>query len=169
MRWSDIDLDAGTWDLPAASTKMGRAHRVPLSRIAGMVLARLPRYQVDGKPGFLFTTSHGRRPIAAFSKVKCRIDDLMVSAAGAGVGPLVEDWRIHDIRRTVASGMARLGVPPHVCEKVLGHEETIKGVARVYNRFDYGDEKRRALDAWAQHVQATTDDTGKVVALPVRA
>jgi integrase len=63
------------------------------------------------------------------------------------------DWRIHDLRRTAASGMARLGVEPHVVEKVLGHQTgTISGVAAIYNRHGYLAEKREALERWAREV-----------------
>ncbi len=73
----------------------------------------------------------------------------------SGVG----DWRLHDFRRTVASGLARLQTPPHVIEAVLNHRSgTISGVAAVYNRYNYLDEKRQALDGWARHVQGLAAD-----------
>ena len=64
------------------------------------------------------------------------------------------DWWVHDLRRTAASGMARLGTAPHVVEKVLNHKSgVISGVAAVYNRFGYEKEKRQALDEWAQYLE----------------
>lgn len=163
MKWSDLDLDEAAWNMPRETSKMDRAHGVPLSKQAVEVLARLPRH-VEGS--FVFTTSHGRKPVAAFSQVKAKLDEYIKHLDGADV----DAWRVHDLRRTMASGMARLGVPPHVTEKVLGHESgVISGVSAVYNRFDYGDEKRDALDRWGQHVATITDESGKVVALPQRA
>ena len=70
-----------------------------------------------------------------------------------GEGGPVEPFVIHDLRRTAASGMARLGIPPHVVEAVLNHRTgTVSGVARVYNRFTYEAEKRAALEAWGRYV-----------------
>ena len=90
----------------------------------------------------MFSTN-GRTPVSGFTKAKRRTDDL------SGVN----DWRMHDLRRTAASGMARLGVPPHVVEKILNHSSgTISGVAAVYNRYGYEGEKRDALEQWSVKV-----------------
>ena len=138
MRWSDVDLDAETWMLPREKTKGDRAHVVPLSRQALKVLEALPR----GSSGLVFTTNN-RTQISGFSKVKAWID--------AKVG--IPAWRIHDLRRTAASGMAKLGVAPHVIEKALNHSTgQISGVAGIYNRHEYADEKKQALAQWAQYV-----------------
>jgi len=68
-------------------------------------------------------------------------------------------WTFHDLRRTVASGMARLGVAVHVTEAVLNHKSgSIKGVAAIYNRYDYATEKRSALEAWSRHVFSLFQD-----------
>jgi integrase len=92
---------------------------------------------------WVFTTT-GKGPISGFGRMKRRL----YAAAGT------PNWRIHDIRRTVASGMARIGIDPHVIEKVLNHKSgIISGVAAVYNRYGYEKEKRRALDEWAKHAQ----------------
>ena len=84
-----------------------------------------------------------------------------------GVTP-PERWTIHDLRRTAASGMAGLGIAPHVVEAVLNHKSgTIKGVAAVYNRYSYSAEKRAALEAWARALDAivTGKPAGNVVEL----
>ena len=157
MRWRDIDLDTATWEIPASESKQGRPHGVPLSAHAATLLRALPRHSSE-PAAFVFSTTLGDRPICGWSKVKRRLDMRIASDAAA--------WTLHDLRRTVASGMARLGIPPHVCEKVLGHKSgAISGVAAVYNRHDYGDEKRRALEAWADHVAAITSPGGEVVPL----
>lgn len=165
MRWRDVDLEAATWEIPASQNKQGRAHGVPLSPAAVGLLRELPRWS-DDPAAFVFTTTEGARPVSGWSKVKSRLDTIIAGAAGRKEASAVSPWRLHDLRRTVASGMARLGVAPHVCEKVLGHEPTaISGVAAVYNRHDYGNEKRKALELWATHVAMITDQSGKILAL----
>jgi integrase len=87
--------------------------------------------------------------LSGFSRAKRQLDTL------SGV----DGWRLHDLRRCAASGLARLQTPPHVIEAVLNHRSgTISGVAAVYNRYSYLDEKRLALEAWAQHVQGLAAD-----------
>jgi integrase len=87
----------------------------------------------------------------------------MLKAANITEATLVSDWTLHDLRRTAATGMARLGFPPHVVEKVLNHTSgTIRGVAAVYNRFAYAEERRAALDAWGKHVAEAVRAAGAV-------
>lgn len=139
MRWSDIDIDSGNWTLPREATKSDRLHEVPLSALAMEILASVPK---TGE--YVFSTT-GRTPISGYSRAKKRCDALSDAT----------DWRLHDLRRTAASGMARLGVGPHVVEKVLNHSNgQISGVAAIYNRYGYDNEKRAALDAWARHLEA---------------
>jgi integrase len=110
------------------------------------------------------------RSVSRFSTdPAARLDKLIADVVAKGEAVTLVDRVFHDLRRTVASGMARLGIPPRVCEKVLGHEEEIRGIAKIYNRFDYGDEKRRALQARANHVAAATNMSGKVFSLARRA
>jgi hypothetical protein len=82
---------------------------------------------------------------------------------------MIPDWRLHDLRRTFSTGMAELGIAPHVVEKILNHQTgAISGVAAVYNRFQYIEERRRALDAWGARLLAIVDDSapaGNVVGL----
>jgi integrase len=156
-RWQDFDLDDASWEIPASESKQGRPHGVPLSAHAVTLVRALPCHSIE-PAAFVFSTTHGERPISGWSKVKRRLD--------ASLDIETPPWTLHDLRRTVASGMARLGIAPHVCEKVLGHESgVISGIAAVYNRHDYGDEKRRALEAWADHVAAVTSPGGKVALL----
>jgi integrase len=105
MRWSEVDLEHALWTIPAARSKNGQLHEVPLSPSAIGLLRSLPRFLASD---WVFTMT-GRGPVSGFGRVKRRLQ-----AAGGGV-----HWRIHDIRRTVASGMARIGIDPHVIEKVL--------------------------------------------------
>lgn len=140
MRWSDIDRESGIWTQPREVTKSDRLHEVPLSSLAVEILDAVPRLG-----DHVFTTT-GNTPVSGFSKAKRRCDKL------SGVA----GWRLHDLRRTCASGMARIGIAPHVVEKVLNHASgTISGVAAVYNRHGYTEEKRTALDAWARAIAST--------------
>jgi integrase len=140
MRWEDVDLDAGTWTLSASQTKNKRSHVVTLSEEALNVLAPLPR-----DCPWPFTTSRAG-PIKGYSHAK-RLIDAWLAERVETVAP----WDWHDLRRTCNSGLARDRVPPHVREAVLNHASQ-KVNERHYNRYDYLDEKREALDRWAQHV-----------------
>jgi hypothetical protein len=87
----------------------------------------------------------GRTVFQGYSKAKARLDELSE----------VSDWTLHDLRRTVVSGMARLGVAPHVADKILNHQTgTISGVAAVYQRHEFMRERKEALDVWGKHVQS---------------
>jgi len=137
MFWAELDLDQGMWSIPRERSKNDRANEVPLSTPALEIIKGLPRY------GDLVFTVTGMTPVSGFPRAKRRLDEL------SGV----TDWRFHDLRRTAATGMARMAVPPHVIEKVLNHSSgSVSGVAAIYNRYGYLDEKRAALDEWAQHV-----------------
>jgi integrase len=137
LTWDAVDFDARTLTLAASRTKNGRPHIVHLSDLAIAVLRRMPRL---GE--FVFSRS-GARPFQAFSAAKRELDKL------SGV----ESWRLHDLRRTCVSGMARLGVAPHVADKILNHQAgTISGVAAVYQRHEFLAERKDALDRWGAHV-----------------
>ena len=105
---------------------------------------------------YIFTSTGGKKPINGFSKAKVRLD--AGAAALQTVAPqhfaALEPWRIHYLRRTAASGMARLGVPPHVIEAVLNHRSGhVSGIARVYNVYNYAEEIADALARWSAHVE----------------
>ena len=149
MRWSEIDLDARTWSLPRERCKNGRAHVVPLSDQAIAILEGLPR-----ETDLVFGGASG------FSRAKKALDALL---------PVLPGWCLHDLRRTAASGCARLGVAPHVVEAVLNHKSgQVRGVAAVYNRYSYADEKRAALDLWGAHVTSLAE-AFTITARPVAA
>jgi integrase len=142
MTWKELDQERDLWTIPAARAKNGKAHTVHISKLAMQVLSPLP------KVGEFVFTSNGKTPFSGFSKSKKRLDEL------SGVS----DWRLHDIRRTVISGMAQLGIAPHVADKILNHQSgTISGVAAVYQRHEFLEERKLALDAWDHHVQSLTD------------
>jgi integrase len=153
MRWNEIDFQNKIWTLPPERVKNGERHEVPLSQPAVEMLSALPR--ISTTKGFVFTT---RRNVAVsgFSRAKDRLDAALAGALPAGSKP-IDHWTFHDIRRTTASGMARLGILLPVIEKVLNHSSgSFRGIVGVYQRHSYSEEKRRALDDWATFVASTT-------------
>jgi integrase len=141
MEWSELDFERRLWTLPPERTKNERRHEVPLSATAVAILESLPR-----RGQFVFSMPYRRSAPVGFDAAKARLDEL------SGV----TGWRLHDIRRTVASGMAgppmKVSLP--VIEKVLNHVSgTFRGIVGVYQRHEYSTEKREALDAWAAHVE----------------
>lgn len=170
MRWADLDLEAKTWTLTAEQTKAGRSHVLPLSEAALAILAAAPRkaVKIAGKltqSPFVFTTG-GAAPISGFSRAKASIDAKISKArAERGEAPM-ESWGIHDLRRTAATEMGRLGTPEFIIGKVLNHSSrTVTG--QVYNRYEYLDEKRHALELWGAYVERLVSPAGGVV-VPLR-
>lgn len=144
MAWQELDLDKRLWSLPRERVKNDRAHDVPLSDLAIETLTTLPK--IAGAHPLVFTTT-GRTAASGFSRAKRNLDKAIADDGGEPVPA----FTLHDLRRTVATGLQRLAIPPHVTEAVLNHKSgTIKGIAAVYARHDYADEKRAALDAWAR-------------------
>jgi len=126
---------------------------VPLSGVASDVLAGAEL--IDGRAGFIFTTT-GESPVQGFHKARNALADGMAKVAEAERGGPVDipHWTFHDLRRTAATNMARLGIPVRVTEAVLNHVSgTGGGIVGVYQRHDYADEKRQALEAWASFVK----------------
>jgi integrase len=134
MTWSEIDLGRALWTLPAARNKGKRDHEIPLSPPMLALLGERPR---PGKPVF---TMDGLKPYAGQKRLKAILD----RQSG------VTGWTFHDFRRTASTGMAALHVPQDTIDRVLNHAK--RALARTYNRHQYLDEKRRALDAWAERV-----------------
>lgn len=157
--WRELDQDSATWTLPATRAKNGKAHIVPLNALAVAVLGAIaPVGAMDASSewpsrGFVFTTT-GKTAVSGHSGAKARLDaKIGAQHTEATVSEPVEAWRVHDIRRTVATGLQRLGVRFEVTEAVLNHVSGSKsGVAGIYQRHDWKDEKRAALDAWAVHL-----------------
>lgn len=168
MAWNEISEDLATWTLPGERTKNGEAHMVPLSApVRDLLKVSLPNDANEAKralndwrgtgalalPGALGT------PFAGWSKAKRTLDKAIIdarakAAATPGTSPAaLIPWSVHDLRRTVATGLQRLGVRLEVTEAVLNHISGSRGgIAGVYQRHDWAAEKRAALDAWAAHV-----------------
>jgi integrase len=141
MRWEDLDLEAGTWTLKSADTKSARAHLVPLPPQASAILKATPRL------GAYVWTTDGRTYLSGYTHVKARLDGLL-----AAQGARLKAWRLHDIRRAVATHMVRLGVTETIVGRVLNHAP--QGVtARTYALHSYEPEKRSALTRWAAEIE----------------
>jgi integrase len=142
MCWSEIDVHTKLWSFPPERMKSGRSHQVPLLPMVEAVVAQVPR--LSDTYAFPARGSEDSS-FSGFSKLKKKVD----SVSG------VTDWTLHDLRRTAATGLAQLGVAPHVVEKLLNHTTgTLGGVAGIYNRFQYVPEMREALARWEGHLQA---------------
>ncbi|HZK91012.1 MAG TPA: tyrosine-type recombinase/integrase [Stellaceae bacterium] len=147
MEWPELDLDRGLWVIRAARYKTRVEHAVPLPAPAVALLREMPRVC----DRFVFSTKPGTH-FSGFSKAKARIDNESGLRA----------WTIHDLRRTMRTGLAGLGVAPDIAERVVGH--VIGGVRGVYDRHAYLDEKRAALERWATHLAGLVDpQPGRVV------
>jgi hypothetical protein len=154
-RGNDSKDHLAVWELPGSRAKNGKAHLVHLTDPARAVLRGAVRV---GKSPLVFTTT-GKRPIASFSSPKARLDKAIVEerariAAECGVQPApLVPWRLHDLRRTGVTALARLGVRWEVADKLLNHVQgRIHGVAAIYQRHEFLEEREAALGLWAQHV-----------------
>jgi integrase len=146
MRWSQIDPDAAVWHIPASLAKNGKAHDVFLPPLALAILAAIPRFAGCD----LVFSLDGKGAISGFSYAKARVARAMGST---------EAWSLHDLRRSMASGMAGLGIAPHVLDKCLNHTAgTLSAIALVYNRFQYRSERENAHRIWAEHIEKITGE-----------
>jgi integrase len=138
------ELQGDLWRIPGSRTKNGKPHVVPLSSAAMKLI------DAAGTQEIIFTTT-GRTPPSAFSRAKRRLDDAMLAANG---GRPIDDWTLHDLRRTAVTHMAEMGIRVDVIERVVNHSSGARsGVAGTYNRSELLDERRQALARWAQHVE----------------
>jgi integrase len=159
-KWSEFDLEARVWRLPAVRAKNGREHTLPLPDKVVDLLRGLPRFE---GAEYVFSFHGGKRPVTNFNW-KARLDEAVARA----LGKEVPAFTLHDLRRTCASGMAEIGVAPHIVEACLNHKSgTIRGVASVYNRYSYRAEMLAALTAWSRRVDEirTGEVSSNVVAL----
>lgn len=166
MRRSEINKDGATWVIPGSRTKNHRAHSVPLSPLVREIIDGAPR--MENPEGLVFTT--GSTPVGGFSKYKERLDAAMLAAARKERSKdiAIEPWRLHDLRRSCATGMAGLGIEPHIIEACLNHISGFRaGVAGVYNVARYAKEKRAALERWSAHIAGlVSGKPTKIIPLP---
>ena len=146
LDWSEIDLKANLWNLPAARSKNGQDHVVHLAPQTIDVLMSLPSVKRGKAPahGFMFK-GFGKAGFNGFSKAKANFDHLCG----------VKDWRLHDIRRTVATGLREMGIGQDVTERILNHKgQSQTGIAAVYDKSKLMGHRKAALESWAAHVEA---------------
>jgi integrase len=140
MRWDELDTAARLWSLPKERVKNGKAHTVPLSSQAMTIIESMPR--IENCP-YLFT-ANGKMPVTGWSKIKRGLDSRL---------PDLRAWRLHDVRRSTATGLARIGTDVAVIEKILNHTAGVfRGVVGTYQRHGFDDERRAALDAWGRWI-----------------
>jgi integrase len=152
LHWSEMPAGKRLIALPGDRTKNHLPHDVPLSDLALEVIAQVPRYE---ERDLVFGTRAG--PFSGWSKSKAQLDEAIVAALAKThdeKAPVLVPWVLHDIRRTVATRMADIGVQPHIIEAVLNHVSGHKaGVAGTYNRSLYAPEKAAALTLWADRLK----------------
>jgi integrase len=168
MEWSELNDDRTVLTLPPERTKNSREHRIPLPQMAREIIQSLP--QIEGCP-FVFS-GNGRTSGGSWNRVKVRLDAAMLELAREehGDGATIEPFIIHDLRRTCATGMADIGILPHVIEAVLNHTSGAKaGVAGTYNTASYDKEKADALTKWSEQIERiVSGQSAKVVAIGKR-
>jgi integrase len=150
MRWADVDETSGWWTIPGTKTKNGKTHRVPLTAAALALLAEArvnstPKSVISGPDGWVFEAQRGGSNRWQAANVVSRLRH---------AGLLTGDYTRHDLRRTVATGMAQLGTTRAVLSHVLNHTDGGPSATAVYDRYDYDGEKKTALEAWGRHLDA---------------
>lgn len=163
MRWRDLDLETGWWTIPGECAKNGRAHRVPLvpEAIAIIKAQRKEQDETDEAED----SSDGPKNDFVFVGSGASVRDRAKKAPSRIARVLKIDVRGHDLRRTAATKMAEAGVPRHHISAVLNHVEGGAAVTRVYDRYNYDAEKRRALETWARKLRSIVEqpEPGKLL------
>jgi integrase len=158
MTRAEVD-DDGVWTIPGSRTKNHRSLALALPPLAQEIIEHVP--VIESKAGFVFTTT-GNAPVSGFSRAKKLLDAAMAKSAGRAVPA----WRLHDLRRTAATGMAKLKVALPVIEKVLNHVSgSFGGIVGVYQQHDYATEKAEALQRWSLQVAGLVAPTDNVVVM----
>jgi integrase len=152
MRWSELDFERGTWVIPAERVKNGRQHTLPLTPLAISIIESVPRRV--GRDHLFGTRSDGG---LSHWHAKAELDQRLT----------IKPWRVHDLRRTLATRLCDLGIAPHVVEQILNHQSGHRaGIVGVYNRSSYEREVKAALALWSDHVRALVESgKRKIVAM----
>ena len=175
MQADELTLDGlkPEWIIPADRTKNGKPHVVALSNSVVEIIKSLPE---AGKSGLLFSTT-GETSISGFSRSKGRLDDALtakmkkevIEAGGDPESVALTPWTLHDLRRTMASGMARIGISLPVIERCLNHVSgSFGGIVGVYQRHEYRDETRAAFNAWASLVDDIVHGRDETNVIPMK-
>jgi integrase len=173
MRRAELRLQDKSWVIPEERAKNAKEHEVPLSDLAMTIIEGLPQI---GIAGLLFTTT-GETPVSGFSRAKDRFDAEILKLQRADAAERGEDpdaveplapWTFHDLRRSGATGMAKLGVQQQVVERLLNHVSgSFAGVTGIYQRYDYLRERRAAFDLWASHIEGTVSGNEPANVVPM--
>lgn len=141
-RKPELDLEARLLRIPPERYKTNSAHEVPLTPLAVEIFKGLPSFTGS----YVFTTTGGRRPISGISKYSDRLHKAIAKRREAEGREPMEHFRLHDLRRTVRTRLADLGVEDFIAERVIGH--AMPGLHQIYNQSSHADKKRAALEAW---------------------
>jgi integrase len=153
MCWSEVDLGHSTWTIPSSRAKNGRSHTLPLPPLAMQIIESVPR--MVGRDYLFGVRAEGG--FVRWSQAKAALDDR------AGIA---DTWVLHDLRRATATGLANLGVAPHVVEAILNHQTgTRNAIARTYNKSNYENETRAAMVLWSDHIGALTSGGPRKIAI----
>jgi len=177
LEWSELKQTDRVWVIPGEKAKNGKTHIVHINSLAYEVLDAVARRGVSledaAKPnfkwpkhGYVFSTT-GETPVSGYAKAKSKLDELMIAAeakraSDAGEKPdVTAAWRFHDARRTMATAMQRLGIRFEVVEASLNHVGVSRsGVAAIYQRHSWTNEKREAFEAWAGYIESAIAGCG---------
>jgi integrase len=163
---STTELEGEIWTIPAARYKTKLDHVIPLSAPARELIATAAPDKPAKNAHFVFSTTAGAKPFSGFSKAKTELDRAIADIRERAGRPPMENWTLHDLRRTARTLLARAGVRDDIAERCLGH--VIKGVEKVYNRYAYLEEKRAAFEALAALVSRILNPTANVEELASR-
>jgi integrase len=154
MRWSELDFERGTWAIPAERVKNGRQHTLPLTSLAISIIESVPRRV--GRDHLFGTRSDGG---LSHWHAKAELDQRVT----------IKPWRVHDLRRTLATRLCDLGVAPHVVEQILNHQSGHRaGIVGVYNKSVYANEVRAAMALWSDHIHTLIEGGGERKILPMQ-
>ncbi len=150
-RWSELDLESRMWTIPAARSKNGRPHTVHLTDAMLTLLAAVPRFK---NADLVFPAAgNAKQPMSGDQKIKDRIDKRMRQKMWEAGVKDTERWCVHDFRRTIATGLQRLGFRPDIADQVIGHvASTRSGAGAHYLHHGYEDERKEALETWSEHI-----------------
>jgi len=158
LKWSELDLDTGIMTIPGTRTKGKRALMLTLPPMAVEILREAPR---RADQPFVFGGKSGKAGFVGYAYALMRLNARIAAAAGKPLAP----WTLHDLRRTMRTGLGCVGVAPHIAELVIGHSR--QGVEAIYDRHSYQPEIKTALLRWAEHVLGVVEGRGSTV-IPLR-
>lgn len=158
--WRELDRERAEWLLPSSRAKNGREHLVPLSPQAVALFDALAGGEQWPKKGYVLTTDGGKSRVSGFSKAKRKLDEQIADLIEDDEPP-VDPWRFHDLRRSAATGLQRLRIPGDWIEAAQNRRKS--GMAGIYQRYEFADEKREALDTWGAHIAGLIAPKSNVV------